>query len=157
MSFNLHTNTSTWGFPCSFFISNALSFTALQRSASLSDLDQDYVQGAQLTPTTHNYRTGLNIPPTRYSIHQRPSILSPTLVPCDAFLSPLLLYLIHTLCLSASSTRVRWYEIRASISWDRKDNKMASLSVRKCMLNLYVLFLQNKYNKCAKSWQDRVR
>lgn len=53
MSFSLHTNTSTWGFPCSFFISNALSFTALQRSASLSDLDQDYVQGA------HPYHTQL--------------------------------------------------------------------------------------------------
>ena len=41
--------------------------------------------GPRISPQRHNYHTGLNVPPTICSTHQRSSILSPNLFPSDAF------------------------------------------------------------------------
>lgn len=40
--------------------------------------------GPRISPQRHNYFTGLNVPPTSYSSHQRPSLLQ-TLAPSEAF------------------------------------------------------------------------
>lgn len=94
----LRANTHTV-FP--FSLSPSFSFFPCFEVISLA-LWSEPGSGPRISPQRHNYHTGLNVPPTSYSSHQRPYILSPQPsfpLMISVFLSPLLLYLIHTLCL----------------------------------------------------------
>lgn len=60
--------------------------------------------GPRISPQRHNYHTGLNVPPTSYSTHQRPSILSPSPLSSDAFgLSRSIIRILFTLPVCSSS------------------------------------------------------
>lgn len=88
--------------------------------------------GPRISPQRHNYHTGLNVPPTSYSTHQRPSIPSPTLFSSDAFdLSLSIISMFHSHTLPACSSSIPYFSLSPahsfSPSWCAEWCKMTSL------------------------------